>query len=125
MNSGALAGLIHNCPYNFNGRYVIAGIFFAIDLILFIIFSIIFLIRLAWFKGSAYREIANNMMELTFAPCWPIAFMTLTTGVAVVVSTTSWGGHPFSIVAFVMFWVVSFWDLIVLLWVGLMNMTHI
>ena len=116
MNSGALSGLIHNCPYDFNGRYVIAGVLFVINLVLFTVFSIIFCLRFIWFKGDAYKEIVNSMPELTFTPCWPISFMTLTTGVAVVVSNTSWGGHPFSVVAFVMFWIVSFWDLIVLLW---------
>ena len=116
MNSGALSGLIHNCPYEFNGMYVIAGVFFVVNLVLFIVFSIIMLLRMAWFRGAAYKEIVNNMAELTFAPCWPIAFMTLTTSVAVIVSNTSWGGHPFSIVSFVMFWIVSLWDLIFLLW---------
>lgn len=116
MNSGALSGLIHNCPYEFSGRYVIAGVFFVINLVLFIIFTALFMLRLAWFKRAAYREIVNDMNELTFTPCWPISFMTLTSGVAVVVSNTSWGGHPFSILAYVMFWIVSFWDGIVLLW---------
>lgn len=90
MNSGALSGLIHNCPYDFDGRYVISGVFFAMNLVLFVIFSALFILRLIWFKGAAYKEISNSMVELTFTPCWPISFMTLTTGVAVVVSNTSW-----------------------------------
>ena len=116
MNSGALSGLIHNCPYKFNGMYVIAGIFFAIDLVLYIIFSAIFILRFVWFRGSAYKEIESDMAELTFFPCWCIAFMTLTSSVATVISTTTWGGYPFSLVSYVMFWFVSGWDLIVLLW---------
>lgn len=32
------------------------------------------------------------------------------------VSNASWGGYPFTMVSFVMFWIVSLWDLIVLLW---------
>jgi hypothetical protein len=121
MNSGALSGLIHNCPYKFDGMYVIAGIFFVTNLVLFIVFSIIFMLRFAWsvhpdflqrvlpttlmaseipvhlpsaklrymltirllrFRGAAYKEIVSSMAELTFFPCWPIAFMTLTSGVA-------------------------------------------
>lgn len=116
MNSGALAGLIYNCPYGFNGQDVIAGVFFAVDLVLYIIFSAIFILRFVWFRKAAYEEIASSMVELTFMACWPISFMTLTTGVAVIISNTSWGGHPFSIVSYVMFWIVSLWDLLILLW---------
>ena len=48
MNSGALSGLIYNCPYKFDGMYVISSIFFVTNLVLFIVFSIIFLLRFAW-----------------------------------------------------------------------------
>ena len=48
MNSGALSGLIHNCPYKFDGMYVIAGIFFVTNLVLFVVFSIIITLRFSW-----------------------------------------------------------------------------
>lgn len=56
------------------------------------------------------------MAELTFAPCWTIAFMTLTSCVALIVSSAYWGGYPFTIVAYVMWWFVQTWNAISLFW---------
>ena len=116
MNSGALSQLIHQCPYRFNGIDVIANIFFVLNLVLYIIFSCLFTLRFIWFRGDAYREIISNMAELTFTSCWSIAFMTLTSGVSLIVSNAWWGGYPFSIVAYVMFWFVQAWNALFLLW---------
>lgn len=116
MNSGALAELIHQCPYRFNGIDIIADIFFVIALTTYVIFSIIFILRLLWFKRTAYLEIVNNVNELTFTSCWAISFMTLTSCVALIVSTASWGGYAFTLVAYVMWWFVQTWNMCFLFW---------
>ena len=117
MNAGALAQLIHESPYRFNGIDILANIFFVIGLVLYITFSGIFIIRFAWFGRSAYEEIVTNMANLTFVSCWAIALMTLTSNVALIVSTASWGGYPFTIVAYAMFWIVQTWNMVLLCWV--------
>lgn len=116
MNSGALAQLIHQSPYRFNGIDILADIFFVISLTLYVIFSSLFMLRLAWFRGDAYKEITDSFAELTFVPCWMISFMTLTSNVALIVSTASWGGYPFTIVAYVMWWFVMVWNMCSLFW---------
>lgn len=116
MNSGALAQLLHQSPYRFNGIDVIANIFFLISLTLYTIFSVCFLLRLAWFRGEAYAEITGSFAELTFVPCWTISFMTLTSNVAQIVSTASWGGYPFTLVSYVMWWFVMAWNMCSLFW---------
>ena len=124
MNSGGLAQLIHQCPYRFNGIDVIATVFFVINLVLYIIFSALFITRLAWFRGAAYNEIIGNMGDLTFMSCWAIAFMTLTSNVTLIVSNAWWGGYPFTMVAYVMFWIVQIWNLMFLLWVFITLIRH-
>lgn len=116
MNAGAIAELLHQCPYRFNGIDILANIFFVIGLVLYLVFSGIFIARFVWFGRDAYEEIVTNMADLTFVACWAIAFMTLTSNVALIVSTAWWGGYPFSIVAYVMVWFVQFWNLTLLLW---------
>lgn len=116
MNAGAIATLLHQCPYRFNGIDILADIFFVIALVLYIAFSGIFIARFIWFGRNAYEEIVNSMPELTFTPCWAIAFMTLTSDVALIVSSASWGGYAFAIVAYVMFWFVQAWNTALLVW---------
>lgn len=116
MNCGALAQLCHQQPYHFKGLDIIANIFFVTNLVLYAIFSCIFTARFIWFRRAAYQEIANSISELTFLPCWAIAFMTLTSNVTLIVSTASWGGYPFSLVAYCMFWFVQTWDMLLLCW---------
>ncbi|KAK5166704.1 uncharacterized protein LTR77_008248 [Saxophila tyrrhenica] len=116
MNSGAIAELLHQCPYRFNGIDILANIFFVINLVLYVVFSSLFIARFVWFKRAAYDEVVNNMAELTFLSCWAIAFMTLTSDVALILSTAWWGGYHFTLVAYVMFWFVQAWNTVLLLW---------
>lgn len=116
MNAGALSQLIHHSPYRFNGIDILANILFVINLVLYVAFSCIFIVRFLWFRGTAYNEIVSNIGELTFFPCWAIAFMTLTSNVTLIVSNASWGGYPFSLVAYAMFWFVQSWNMLLLCW---------
>jgi tellurite resistance protein TehA-like permease len=116
MNCGALAQLLHQCPYRFNGIDILADIFFILDLVLYILFSVLFIARFLWFKRAAYKEIVSDMPQLTFVPCWAIAFMTLTSNTALIVSNAWWAGRPFSFLAYAMFWFVQTWDMLLLFW---------
>ena len=117
MNSGVLAILTHQCPYQFHGLKIISDIFFILDLTLFTLFSLIFIARFAIFRRQAYNEITGSQADLMLVACWPIAFMTLTSLTSLIVSNATWGGHAFTIVAYVMWWFVVAWNLCVLFWV--------
>lgn len=117
MNSGVLAILTHQNPYQFPGLQVISTIFYILDLLLFITFSAIFIARFVVFKGEAYQEIVSNQSDLMLMACWPIAWMTLTTLTTLIVSNAPWGGYAWSLVGYVMWWIALTWSLLTLLWV--------
>lgn len=116
MNSGIISLLTHQLPYQFHGLKIISTIFYIIDLVLFIFFSIAFILRFVLYRGTAYQEITNDQNELMLCGCWPIAFMTLTSLTALITSNAYWG-HSFTIVAYVMWWFVTLWALVFLLWI--------
>lgn len=113
MNSGVLALLLHNLPYQFRGLGIIATMFYVLDLVTFTFFSIAFILRFVMYGATAYREVINEPPELMFCACWPIAFMTLTSLTSLITSNAYWG-HSFTIVAYVMWWFVSLWALLFL-----------
>jgi tellurite resistance protein TehA-like permease len=115
MNAGVLGLLLHQLPYQFHGLKIIATIFYVLDLLLFVFFSIIFLLRFVLYGATAYREITSEQPELMLCACWPIAFMTLTSLTSLITSNAYWG-HSFTMVAYVMWWFVSLWTTIFLFW---------
>lgn len=115
MNAGIIAILLHQLPYQFHGLPVLATIAFVIDLVLFIIFSVIFILRFIWFGKQAYHEITNSTNELALGACWPIGFQTISSLICLIVSNASWGGHAFTIVGYVLWWFGSAWMLAYLL----------
>ncbi|KAF2717836.1 hypothetical protein K431DRAFT_315409 [Polychaeton citri CBS 116435] len=111
MNAGVIAELLQQCPYEFRGIKIISTIFFVFDLVAFVVFSLIFIARFAWFRREAYYEIVDNIVDLTLLPCWSIAWLTLTALVGLIVSRAHWGGHAFALVAYVMWWIAAAWNL--------------
>ena len=119
MNAGIIAILMHQLQYQFNGLRVLSTIAFLIDLAIFIVCSLIFLARFAIYGRDAYHELTSSVPELALTACWPIAWLTLVAFVALVVSEAAWGGHAFTIVAYVMWWVGAVWMMGTLLFVVL------
>lgn len=112
MNAGIISILLHQLPYRFDGLGVLSTIAFMVDFVLFIVFSIIFLTRFALYRKQAYTEITDNIQDLSFLAAWPIAWLTLSSLVALIVSTAGWGGHAFTVVAYVMWWFGAGWMLL-------------
>jgi len=83
-----------------------------IDFVLFICFSVIFTARFALFGKQAYTEITDNIQDLSLFAGWPISWLTLSSLVALIVSTAGWGGHAFTVVAYVMWWFGAGWMLL-------------
>lgn len=117
MNAGVLALLTHQCPYQFPGLGIISTIFYIFDLLLFITFSIIFILRFTIFRLDAYNEIVSSQADLALCGCWPIAFLTLTSLTPLICSNAYWGRHAFTILGYVMWWIAATWSLVVLFWV--------
>lgn len=111
MNAGIIAIIMHQLPYQFHGLPVLSTIAFMIDFVLFIVFSVVLLLRFAMFRGQAYNEICENVPDLGLLACWPIAWLTVTAFVSLTVSEAGWGSHSFTIVAYVMWWIGAAWVL--------------
>ena len=111
MNAGIIAILLHQLPYQFHGLPVLSTIAFTIDFVLFVIFSLIFLTRIVWFRKDAYYEITGDINELAMLACWPIAWQTLACLTCLIVSNSHWGGHAFTLVGYVMWWIGTGWTL--------------
>lgn len=111
MNIGLISSLTHICPYQFYGLYIISTILYVIALTLFVLFFIIFGLRLALYFEQTVHEITTNVQELCFTAAMPISFMVLTSLTATIVSNSFWGGHAFTLVAYVMWWISVGWTL--------------
>ncbi|KAL2433749.1 hypothetical protein ABEF95_010335 [Exophiala dermatitidis] len=110
MNAGIIAILMHQLPYQFDGLGVLSTIVFMFDFVLFIIFSAVYILLFAIFRGQAYRELVDDVSQLALFACWPIAWLTLVAFVSLTVSeAVSWGGHAFTLVAYVMWWIGTAW----------------
>ncbi|OAL38322.1 hypothetical protein AYO20_02381 [Fonsecaea nubica] len=117
MNAGVIATLLHQLPYQFRGLRVLSTIAFMIDLVLYLVFSVIYILHFLMYRQRAYKELIDNTLELCLFPCWSIAFMTLVSFVTLTVSEAPWGGHPFTVVACVMWWIAATWSFGMLLFV--------
>jgi len=112
MNAGIISILLHQLPYQFKGLGVLSTIAFLVDFVFFICFSVVFLARFATFRKQAFTEITADLEDLSFLCCWPIAWLTISALVSLIVSTAGWGGHAFTIVAYVMWWFGVGWMLL-------------
>ncbi|KAJ9616607.1 hypothetical protein H2200_000326 [Cladophialophora chaetospira] len=117
MNAGILGTLLHQLPYQFHGLHVLSTIFFILSLILYVFFSGVYILKFAIYRRKAYDELLGNVVDLCLFPCWSIAFMTLVSFVTLVASRAPWGGHPFTILAVAMWWIVTAWSFSMLVFV--------
>lgn len=115
MNAGIIAILLHQLPYQFNSLPVLSTIAFLVDFVLFTIFSLIMITRFIWFRRQAYYEITDNINDLALGACWPIAWQIISSLVCLIVSNAYWGGHAFTIVGYVMWWIGTGWTVAYLL----------
>lgn len=109
MNIGILSILIHTLPYQFRGQRIISTVLYVADLIIFILCSTLMSLRFLKHRKAAWNEITSDVNELCFMSCFPIAWMTLTILTSAIVSNAYWGGHAFTLVAYVMWWVAVAW----------------
>jgi tellurite resistance protein TehA-like permease len=106
MNAGIIGVLMHQLPYQFRGlSNVLSNIAYLVDLILFAVFSVIVLLRLILYPKSTVKVSTSSAEELCYFSCIPIALLTIAELTALQVSTAFWGGHAFSLVAYVLWWI--------------------
>ena len=111
MNTGILGILMHQLPYQFNGLPVLSTIMYLLDLTIFAIVCCMTILRWALYPKAAQRKTAASIDEIAFLGAAPITFLTLASLTGLIVSNAYWGGHAWSIVAYVMWWIGMSWML--------------
>ncbi|KAI7380533.1 hypothetical protein KC367_g5484 [Hortaea werneckii] len=105
MNTGIISILMHQLPYQFYGLGILSTIMFVFNLVLFIVFFILLLLRCIMYPQSLVKTCSTDISELSLVGTLPIAWFTLVAQVGLTVSNASWGGQAFFIVALVMWWI--------------------
>ena len=112
MNTGILGILMHLLPFQFNGLPVLSTIMYLLDLTLFVVISAMTILRWSLYPKAAKQMTAANVDEIAFLGAAPISFLTLASLTALIVSNAYWGGHAWSLVAYVMWWIGMMWMLV-------------
>lgn len=112
MNAGVIGEILNIFPYQFKGVKVLGTIAYVVDLVLFILFASILLLRLLIYPKKSYTKITGDAEPLVLMGCAPIAFLTIAALTATIVSNSYWGGHAFMIVGYVLWWIGVAWTLL-------------
>ena len=111
IDTGILAILMRLLPYQFNGLSVLSTIMYLVDLVLFVIICTMTILRWTLYPQAAQQKTAASVNEISFHAAAPIGFQTLTSLTGIIVSNAYWGGHAWSLVAYVMWWFGLAWIL--------------
>ncbi|KAJ4393525.1 hypothetical protein N0V93_002737 [Gnomoniopsis smithogilvyi] len=105
ISSGGL-GLVLNAPFPYPARWlsICGDILFGIELLLFVGFLGIMAARWILYPRSALQRLLSDQQELCAYAIIPITLLTIAALVASQIST-AWGGYPFTIVAYVLWWI--------------------
>ncbi|KAK0619084.1 voltage-dependent anion channel-domain-containing protein [Immersiella caudata] len=139
LNTTILSLLFRLLPshFNFPGRSTISLVLITLALVLFAITSFLFLLRLVWFRRSAYDEISSSAGDdilplatgevprggmygasgtgFLFLPCWPAVWLGIVAFAALDGAEAQIGNRPTSFVrfAYVGWWVGVVWTVLV------------
>ncbi|KAK5122304.1 hypothetical protein LTR85_004215 [Meristemomyces frigidus] len=88
----------------FNGLGVLSTIMFVFNIVLFTVMFTVLLLRCILYPTAIVKACTTNITELVMIGAVPIAWFTIVSQVGLTASTASWGGHPWFLVAYVMWW---------------------
>lgn len=99
-------GLVLNAPFPYPAQWltICGNVLFGIELVLFIVFLGIIAARWILYPKSALLRLLSDQQELSAYATIPITLLTVSALVASQIST-AWGGYPFTIVAYVLWWI--------------------
>ncbi|KAF2629795.1 C4-dicarboxylate transporter/malic acid transport protein, partial [Macroventuria anomochaeta] len=110
ISTGGL-GLILASPFPYSAPWQLrlASVLYVFEIILFAVFLGLTLARWIIYPHVAVRRALTDPDELCSYAIPPIVLMTIAALTATQVSTTAWGGHAFTLVAYVLWWIGMFW----------------
>jgi tellurite resistance protein TehA-like permease len=102
MSTGVLSILLHQLPYNGHWLRVLSVIFFVTNLVLFLTFTAISLLRYALYP-LLIPAVLKHPHQSLFLATFPVGLATLI-NMTVLVCAPEWG-HGMAILAWVLWWV--------------------
>lgn len=106
ISSGGL-GLVLNAPFPYPAQWltICGDVLFGLELLLFAAFLTLMAARWILYPRSALHRLLSDQQELSAYAIVPITLLTISALVASQVSTApAWGGYPFTLVAYVLWW---------------------
>jgi tellurite resistance protein TehA-like permease len=110
MDTGIISIIMNILPWQFQGLGIISTIMFVFNLVLFVAFSVLALIRLFTFPKHVQSETLNALEELSYQGAPAIAYLTLVAQVSLTCST-AWG-FRLTILAYVLWWIGLVWTVL-------------
>ncbi|KAJ9625619.1 hypothetical protein H2203_004378 [Taxawa tesnikishii (nom. ined.)] len=109
ISSGGI-GLVLNGPFPYRANWLVvcATILYVTEIVLFLLFLAIMLARWIIYPHVAVRRALSDPDELGAYAIPPIALMTIGALTSMQVSD-SWGGHAFTLVSYVIWWIGVAW----------------
>jgi tellurite resistance protein TehA-like permease len=103
--------LILNSPFPYASPWqvTLASVLYVFELVLFIVFSILLIARWIMYPHVAIRRALGDPDELCSYAIPPIVLLTISALTATQVSKADWGGHAFTLVAYVLWWIGTAW----------------
>ena len=111
MDTGILSIALHQLPYRFRGLGILSTIMFVLNLVLYILFITMYLLRWFYYPSQTLEHTVEDAEELALLATPAISYLTLIAQVALTCSQ-QWG-YGFTIVAYVLWWIGLVWILAV------------
>lgn len=105
MDTGIISILLHQLPYQFHALKIISDVVSLLDLTLFILFLIIFLVRIFRQLRHALHSFATTPEELGGLAC-PVAAFTILVGI-ISITGQAWG-NGWAVFSYTLLWISAF-----------------
>jgi tellurite resistance protein TehA-like permease len=113
ISTGGIATVLNGpFPYPAPWQVTLASVLYVFEIVLFALFSILTIARWILYPHVAVRRALSDADELGSYAIPPIALMTIAALTASQVSTARWGGHAFTLVAYVLWWIGVAWTFV-------------
>ena len=102
MSTGVVSILLHQLPYNGHWLQIISEIFFALNLVLFLLFTFISCLRYTLYP-SIFGAVLRHPHQSLFLATFPVGLATLI-NMTVLVCVPAWG-EGMAVLAWVLWWI--------------------
>ena len=110
ISTGGLATILNGpFPYPSGWQITLASVLYVFEIVLFVVFASLLPLRWIRYPHVAVGRALREPSELGSYAIPPIALLTISGLTASQVSSTTWGGHSFTVVAYMLWWVGVVW----------------